>query len=127
MRHLIKKRSVHVQTDVSIDEAIRLMINEKVSSLLVLKDDLFVGILTERDILRKLATLDIDRKLDRKINTVMSRPLRFAQLSQLEQDVKSLAKDGLRHFPVFKDADCDLAGFEGIITVSDLAREYLKI
>lgn len=103
------------------------MIEKKVSSTIILdKDDNVVGIVTERDILRKLSTLDIDRKLDKKINTIMSRSLKCARADHIRTDIENLAANGFRHFPISRSIPPVKSSIVGIITVTDIARAYLS-
>ena len=129
MHQWINKPTVMVPSDWGIDQTLRLMIEKKVSSTLIYdKEDRIVGIVTERDVLRKISTLDMDRKLDHKINTIMSRPIHFADISSMEQDIKDLhRKFSLRHFPIKQDAAKPTrSSVLGIVTLTDIARSYFE-
>ncbi len=128
MKNLISTTTLFVSSGWSIDQALKSMIKCRVSSALVFDDsEEIVGIVTERDILRKISLLDLDRKLARKINTIMSRPVEFAFFSTIDEDVQRMHREmSLRHFPVLKKKGAATKrNVAGIITVTDIARKYM--
>lgn len=86
-----------------------------------------VGIVTERDVLRKIATLDLQKKFDYKIRTIMSPQVYFVHVATIEADVKQLhLTKRRRHFPVLnKPGDNSVDNIAGMITVTDICRKYL--
>jgi CBS domain-containing protein len=85
-----------------------------------------VGIVTERDVLRRYALLDVPGKQVRSISTLMSRPVRFARLSTLRADLAQLhAEAKLRHFPVIDGESPTTTNVVGMVTMTDLGRQYL--
>lgn len=128
MKRLISSTTLFIPSDSSIDQSLKLMINCKVSSALICDDSgKVVGIITERDILRKISLLDVDRKLGRKINTIMARPVEFAFLSTVDEDVQRMHREkSMRHFPVLRrKGAATKSNVVGMITVTDIARKYL--
>jgi CBS domain-containing protein len=127
---IINRRPLVIRGDSSITETIRLMISKKISSVLIINDlrDI-VGIVTERDILRKISTLDIDIKLARPIRTIMARPVKFVYEESLLNDIKMLHQNfHCRHFPVLKDKDShpNLDNLVGIVSTTDIFRYTLN-
>ena len=124
----INRKPVFCRASDLIDFAAKRMIEKSVSSILVLDDfESIVGILTERDILRKLATLDVDRKLARPIRTIMSPKVHCVQLNNMMIEIVKLHQSkGIRHFPILKNgSSLEKANIYGIVTVTDLARQFL--
>ena len=130
MIQLVPKKAIIVSDSMSIDGCIRLMIEKKFSSVLVHNDDKkIVGIMTERDILRKISILDIERKLEHKVAAIMSRKVYFVRPDYLLEDIRSLhQKHKLRHFPISKKQDeVSISDIVGFISTTDVARAYLNL
>jgi CBS domain-containing protein len=134
IKSFINKSPVFVSDESSIDSAIREMANNKISSILIKnKSNEVVGIVTERDILRNLSTLDVDRKLSRPIRVIMNRPVKFVSKDNLISEIKALSlKQGVRHFPVVENlpsADQAIMSDEivGILTTTDFFKFALTI
>ena len=91
------------------------------------KENKLSGILTERDIVQKFSLLEKPDKLQAKLRTVMTRPVRFVTTENLRMQMIKLHKaKSIRHFPVLSSDDPDIDNLLGIITFTDLARAYLK-
>lgn len=127
---IINRRPLVIRGDSSITETIRLMISKKIPSVLIINDGRdIVGIVTERDILRKISTLDIDIKLARPIRTIMAMPVKFVYEESLLNDIKILHQNfHCRHFPVLKDKDRhpNLDNLVGIVSTTDIFRYTLN-
>jgi len=113
----------------AVAEAIELMNEEKISSLLIHNDkNRITGILTERDILRKIVLLDIDDKLERGVGLVATREVYFADHDHLHESVVRLHfEKKIRHFPVLQGKDPILENVIGMVTVTDIIRHYLHL
>ena len=128
LKQLVSRPPLFVPAEWDIDRTIKAMIDRKTSSVLVYEDDgEVVGILTERDILRKVSILDVDRKLGRRVRAIMTRPVRFATLATLDRDILEFHRQlGLRHYPVLKaQGAATKDNVAGVLTVTDIARCYL--
>ena len=118
---LLNRKLVHTSSQTQVRDVIKLMIEMNVSSVLIHDDnEKVVGIFTERDVVRKFTLLDKQDKLDALINTVMSRPVIFADSKDLVTSMKELYKThGYRHFPVRSGLSDDFHDVLGILTVTD--------
>ncbi len=116
-----------IDSKAPIADAVVLMRDLNISSVLVLDDeDHVVGIITERDIVQKFTLLDMGDKLTALVNTLMTRPVRFAQISNLEEDIANLHFNyRIRHFPVLNGTAPIKANVVGMVSVTDLLRRYL--
>ena len=127
----INKKVLALSGDETIDAVIRKMIEFGVSSAIVIENgEKIGGIITERDIMRRISVLDIERKLDKPVRTAMTRPVEFVCAKSLVADIKRLhTSKKLRHFPVLKDKSKSAVrdNFLGILTASDICRAYLDI
>jgi CBS domain-containing protein len=126
---LVNSNVIFIGQDMLMQEAVQLMIDKKISSLLVIDhEETVVGILTERDIVRKFTLLDMQDKLTRTVMTLMTRPVMFAHVSTLKKDITSLHLDyKIRHFPVVTGNGNKKENVVGIVSITDLARQALSI
>ena len=124
---LINSNVVFVSQDMLMQEAVQLMIDRNISSVLVLNaEEEVVGILTERDIVRKFTLLDMADKLTHTVNTLMNRPVQFVHIKNLRQEITKLHLEmKVRHFPVLSGTDPKKSNVVGIISITDLARQSL--
>ena len=114
--------------DEPMEAVIQRMIEERVSSILVKDDqDNIVGIITERDIVRKFTLISKQDKLKAKVITVMTRPVSFVRLDHLDKDISQLhTKLGIRHFPILEGNEAHLDQLVGMLTSTDMFRIWLQ-
>jgi CBS domain-containing protein len=129
---LINTNVAFIHCDAPMTEAIQKLVENKISSLIVYDhQNHAVGILTERDIVRKFTPLILNDKMTRSVSTIMTRPLVCASANNFDEDIPRLhAELGIRHFPLVR-GDLVTRGAPlvpdvvGFISVTDLARQYL--
>ncbi len=103
--------------DLSIRDAARRMTEAKVSSLLIVRDDDPVGILTDRDIRTRCVAAGLDP--ERPVETIMTRELIRAQASEsLFDALLRMTRKGVHHLPVFDDQ-----GLRGMLAITDIMRQ----
>ncbi|MFL6371193.1 MAG: cyclic nucleotide-binding/CBS domain-containing protein [Nitrososphaeraceae archaeon] len=101
-------------------EAARIMSQKGISSLIVVKDEVPKGIITERDFIKKICAKQLEIS-EVKINSIMSRIRTVADPdTPIEVAVQRMANRGIRRLPIMQEGKV-----VGIITVTDLAR-YLR-
>jgi len=124
----IQKNIISIKEDVTVANTVEMFVSSKVSSVLITdQNDLVVGILTERDIVRKFTLIDVKDKLTRCVNTIMGRGVKFVSPDSIVEDVLNLHLEfGMRHFPVSKKSNPLISEVEGIVSVSDILRSFLK-
>lgn len=127
-RYEITKDVQVIDEALPISDAVTLMNSKNISSLLIKNSrDVIVGILTERDLARRLVLLDMADKLTRGVGTIATRDLHFADADRLHESIVKLHFDkGLRHFPVLKGKEPTMHNLIGMLTVTDLLRHYLR-
>jgi CBS domain-containing protein len=127
MKNFIKRRLVFVRSEQTMSEVVATMRDQNISSVLVLnRDRNVVGIITERDIVQKFTLLEKQEKLEATVGAFMTRPVAFARLSFLEDDVRDMFfRKNLRHFPV-SDGSVHEKDVLGMLTVTDMTAAYLK-
>src|SRR5207244_11856458 len=96
---IMTKAAVTDQSDDTLAEAARKMWKQQTGSLLVIDGDDLVGILTERDILKAVATES--RLEETRISEVMSKDVvTVGPQTSLREAAKVMADRWLRHLPV---------------------------
>jgi CBS domain-containing protein len=115
-KDLMSQQVVTITPDASLDEAARFMGEKHIGSLIVIKYETPVGIVTERDLLSKVLALGVFLK-DQKVEDIMSYPIvgvsSTAQIKEVAQYM--ISKKG--RLGVF-----DAGTLVGVITASDLIK-----
>ena len=113
--------------DMLMHDVVKEMIDKKISSVLVEDDkENIVGIITERDIVRKFTLLEVEDKLNRTVATIMSRPVEFVQVKDVHKQIVKLHLDKrIRHFPVLSAKEPKKENLIGIVSITDVARNYM--
>lgn len=107
----IMKKAVAVEHEMSLKEASKIMSSKNIGSLVVVKDEKILGIITEKDI------VDNSSSLERKLSSVMKRKvITIDENDNLENAAVIMTKNKIKRLPVI-DEDGKLTG---IITASDL-------
>ena len=120
VRDIMTKHVVTIDENRTALEAAKVMTEKGISSLIVLKDQDPVGIITERDFVKKICIkeLNVSRV---KVNEVMSKLRTFADPEiPIEVAVQRMVNHKIRRLPIMEDGKV-----VGIITVTDLAK-YLR-
>ncbi len=116
----VKGRDVAaVSEDDSVLEAVQVMADRRIGSVVVKRGDTVTGIFTERDVLNRVVALEKEpRQL--RVKEVMSSPVACCQLGTKLVECRSvMAAKKLRHLPVVEDGE-----LVGIISIGDIsARE----
>jgi CBS domain-containing protein len=119
---------VIVGYDEPMKTCVQLMIDKNISSVLVIDDsNLIVGIITERDIVRKFTLLDLEDKLAKKAGAFMTRPVKFVRKDHLVKDILKLHFDlKVRHFPILTAKEATEENIAGMLSVTDILKFYLN-
>jgi len=111
---------VSISWDQTVQQACQKMVDRKIGAILVKKDGQFVGIWTERDLLRKMTEEGFDPQTA-KIGDHMSTPLKTAPHSTRIHKLKEMFLGlYLRHLPIEKDGE-----FIGLLSIGDILRASL--
>lgn len=113
---ICKKPIVTISDDASLINAALAMKQNNIGDVVVVKDDKPVGILTDRDIVVKVAANDVNLS-DIKVSDVMSSDLLILKTDQgVNAAINAMREKGVRRAPVL-DGQNKLIG---IATVDDL-------
>ncbi len=114
------KNVITIDSGKTVFEAADLMSQNNVGDLVVMDKDIPVGIVTERDLVRRV--LAERKSLDIKVSEVMTTPLRVIDPdAPLKEAARRMVNKGIRRLPVIKDNK-----LVGIITTADFARQLSK-
>ena len=98
-------------------EAVKRMVDANVGSLLVTEDDDIVGIVTERDYLRRVALEGRDEN-EAAVSEIMSAPLVVVSPeTTIEECMALMTERRIRHLPVVEDEE-----IVGLVSIGDLVK-----
>ena len=108
---------VTVTADLNVKEAVKVMNDFEIGCLIVVEDGKAVGILTERDVLKRVVEKGKDPEKI-LVKDVMSKPLIVVNPEMgLEEAIEIMFKNKIKKLPVVKDGK-----LVGLVTFTDIAR-----
>lgn len=109
-----------VSPDTTVLEALRLMSEQNIGSVMVLHDGQYLGIVTERDYSRKVI-LKGKSSTDTKVSEIMSADLpRISPSDSIDHCMQLMTDKHIRYLPVFEGAM-----ISGILSISDVVKETI--
>jgi len=116
VKNLMTKKVLTIELQETVLEAAKLMSQKEVGDLIVVDNEMPVGIVTEKDFVRRIMARG--KTLDTKVSDVMSSPLiTISQEASVKEAARKMVKHRIRRLPVLKEHK-----LVGIIVVSDFAR-----
>jgi CBS domain-containing protein len=116
------KGVIAIDEDVTALDAARMMTEKGISSLIVEKDHVPIGIISERDFVKKICAKDI-LPSSIKVGTIMSKIQTYASPdTTVDVAVQRMVNHKIRRLPIISDGKV-----VGIITVTDLAKHLRTI
>ena len=109
--------AVSVSPETSVYDALKIMAEKNIGSVIIMQNDTFLGIVTERDYSRKVILQD------KHSNTTLVSEIMTADFPHLSPDdtiehcMELMTKNNIRYLPVF-DSD----KLAGIISMSDVVK-----
>lgn len=122
VKHILNRKgsgTVTVPSNLSVKEALKIMAENDIGSVVVMEGDEFLGIMTERDYSRKII-LKNRNSTDTLVRDIMSDLPRVSPSDTVEHAMSLLNERHIRYLPVF-----DQEELVGIISISDLIQETL--
>lgn len=105
----------------SVRDAAVLMGENRIGALLVMAGDNIVGIVSERDIARKLVQ-DDKSATGTKVADIMSSPVMYVETTRTNEECMALMTDNrLRHLPVMERGT-----LVGLISIGDLVKDVIS-
>jgi len=125
VRDMIRKKGREVFTiapEASVLTALEMMANHNIGALLVMIDGSMVGIVSERDCIRKVELMGKAAK-DTKIDEIMTSQVITVQAGQpLEECMALMIDKNIRHLPVFEGRE-----LVGLLSMRDVLREVIEV
>jgi len=118
-----KSRPLHtIDADRSVDDAVRLMSEKRVSALIVTEYDRPVGIFAERDVFRHYSRDKTTALSDVAVQNAMTGNLiAAAPEDEISRAMAVMIKGDIRHLPVIKSGK-----LIGMLTLSDLVEHRIE-
>lgn len=120
IKDIMTKEVVTIETSKTVFEAAKLMSSKGVGCLVVVIQAFPVGIITERDIVRRIVAKR--SSLDVKVTEVMTKTLKTVDPdSSLKESARIMSNNKIRRLPVLKNNK-----LVGIVAASDFVRNVGK-
>ena len=113
---IMKKKVISIDETKTIKEAASLMNEAKIGSIIITKDDIPVGILTERDFVTKIAVEEIP--LSVSLSQVMIKPLLVVAPNQTVWEAAEIMKNMQVHRLAVQEGSKII----GMVTTTDLVK-----
>ena len=111
---------VTVSPDITVVEALTIMAEKNIGSVVVVQNDEYLGIMTERDYSRKVILKD-KNSMTTKVSEIMSTDLPVVSPDDsIEHCMQLMTEKNIRYMPVF-----DNNKLTGIISMSDVVKETI--
>lgn len=126
MKNLRPSPAISVDSNTSIGEALRIMRENDVGSVLVNSyspPHALEGIFTERDLLKQVGEIQKNNAWDKSISTIMSKKLITLDILDMEKAAGIMIENGFRHVPIVYEAD-GLRHVAGVISMRDLFKAF---
>jgi len=106
----------------TLDQAVSLMMDHRIGSILIVDPDSLVGILSERDLLRVLHQ-GLDQSLaDITVKAAMTpNPITCGPDNSLEEAMTMMVDNNIRHLPVVYNGK-----LEGMLSITDIVEKLLE-
>ena len=112
---------IHVRSGDMVFEALRQMRDNRVRSVLVIDDDVLVGIVTQGDCAIKVLLPGLDAKQTPVGQVMTGDPVTVKPDDQLEGCMAMMSARGFRHLPVL-----DAGKVVGVISIGDVVKDIIR-
>ena len=114
------RTSITVSPSTSVIEALKLMAEKNIGSVIVMQNDQYLGIVTERDYSRKIA-LKGKNSASTTVSEIMSSDLPSVKpADSIEHCMELMTTKNIRYMPVFENNK-----LAGIVSMSDVVKETI--
>lgn len=112
--------AITVSPDATVLDALKIMAEKNIGSVIVMSEGQYQGIITERDYSRKI-TLKGKSSTDTTVADIMSTQLpNISPDDTIERCMELMSDKNIRYLPVFKKNE-----LKGIISMSDVVKETI--
>lgn len=120
VKHILQSKptEVHAVTrDISVLEALKIMMEKNISALLVIEDEKLHGIFTERDYARKVVLHGKSSKDTAVMDVMTANPHIITEDESIENCMRLMTINHFRHLPVVQDGKV-----KGMLSIGDLVK-----
>ncbi|HEX5552512.1 MAG TPA: CBS domain-containing protein [Chitinophagaceae bacterium] len=121
--HILARKGcnvISVNPEFHVLDALKIMAEKNIGSVVVLDGEQYCGMMTERDYARKVI-LKGKTSADTKVGDIMSADLpRISPEETLEQCMLLMSERNIRYLPVFEEG-----ALHGIISINDVVKETI--
>ncbi|MEO8414568.1 MAG: CBS domain-containing protein [Ginsengibacter sp.] len=115
------RNAISVLPETTVINALKVMAENNIGSVLVMKNDEYQGLVTERDYSRKVI-LKGKNSTDTKVSEIMSSDLPHINPNDtIDHCMELMTNSNIRYLPVFKNNH-----LEGIISITDVVKETIS-
>ena len=112
--------AISVTPDTSVFDALKIMAEKNIGSVMVMENDEYLGIVTERDYSRKVILKD-KHSTSTLVSEIMTSDLPHVYPEDtIEYCMELMTSNNIRYLPVFKDNK-----MSGIISITDVVKETI--
>ena len=112
--------SFSVTPDTTVLDALKLMAEKNIGSVLVMKDEEYLGLVTERDYSRKVILMN-KNSVDTRVSEIMTTDLpRIKPDDNIDHCMELMTNSNIRYLPVFEDNK-----LKAIISITDVVKEMI--
>lgn len=116
VRDIMKKNVISIDSSMTVNDAAKMMDDASIGAIVVLENGIAVGIITERDLVRRIIAKE--KPLSTNVKTAMSSPLIVINPDDTVWDLAQLMKTRRIHrVPAVKDNR-----LVGMVTTSDVVK-----
>ena len=120
VRDIMQKKVITIELQKTVQDAAVILKEKHISFLVVVKDSKPVGVISERDIVRKIVAENIDSK-STQLEVIMSKNFKWVEPNaSIESAVQKMLNNNIRRLVVLEDEN-----LAGVITQTDLT-EFLR-
>jgi len=114
------QKNISISPDATVLEALRLMAEKNIGSVVVMENERYCGLLTERDYARKVI-LHGKSSSEITVGEIMSEYLpKVNPTATLEECMEIMTNHNIRYLPVFEENE-----YFGIISIIDVVKETM--
>ncbi len=115
-------RPVSVGPGTSVFEALKIMAEKNIGSVIVMENDEYVGIVTERDYSRKVILKD-KHSMDTVVSDIMTTDIpHISPKDTIDHCMEIMSVNNIRYLPVFENST-----LSGIISMSDIVKQIILV
>ncbi len=118
----VKGREIYsIEPDASVYDAMKLMADKEIGSLVVMEGTKLVGLISERDYARKVILMGRSSK-STQVREIMTTRVVYAQPEQnIEECMALVTEKRVRHLPVIDEGQ-----LVGVISIGDLVKSIIS-